>query len=110
MNNVFYSSLTTNEIYPLPGETWQHYKGGFYEIVTLANHSETEEPMVIYKSKSFGSIFARPFSMWNEKVEIDNPDAYTDDGIQRFGICVDCHGKFPRPAKLLIPRFTRISK
>jgi hypothetical protein len=24
----------------MPGETWQHYKGGRYKIITLANHPE----------------------------------------------------------------------
>jgi hypothetical protein len=52
----------------MPGETWQHYKGGNYEIITLANHTETKEPLVIYKSLSFGSIYARPLSVWCETV------------------------------------------
>lgn len=53
----------------MPGETWRHYKGGNYKIITLANHSETKEPLVIYQSISFGSIYARPLSMWNDVVE-----------------------------------------
>jgi hypothetical protein len=59
-------------LYPMPGERWQHYKGGIYEIITLANHSETQEALVIYKSIPFGSIYARPLSMWEEKCEIEN--------------------------------------
>jgi len=53
----------------MPGETWRHYKGGNYKIITLANHSETKEPLVIYQSISFGSTYARPLSMWDEVVE-----------------------------------------
>ena len=53
----------------LPGETWRHYKGGNYKIITLAKHSETTEPLVIYQSISFGSIYARPLSMWEDTVE-----------------------------------------
>lgn len=53
----------------LPGETWQHYKGGNYKIITLANHTETKEPLVIYQSISFGSTYARPLSIWCETVE-----------------------------------------
>lgn len=52
----------------MPGETWQHYKGGRYKIITLANHTETKEPLVIYQSLSFGSIYARPLSIWSETV------------------------------------------
>jgi hypothetical protein len=57
--------------YPMPGERWQHYKGGIYEIITLANHSETQEALVIYKSIPFGSVYARPLSMWQEPCFID---------------------------------------
>ena len=53
----------------MPGETWQHYKGGNYKIITLASHTETKEPLVIYQSLSFGSIYARPLSIWCETVE-----------------------------------------
>ncbi len=53
----------------MPGETWRHYKGGCYEIITLANHTETKEPLVIYQSISFGSVYARPLSIWCETVE-----------------------------------------
>lgn len=58
-------------LYPMPGERWQHYKGGVYEIITLANHSETQEALVIYKSIPFGSVYARPLSMWQDVCEID---------------------------------------
>jgi hypothetical protein len=58
--------------YPMPGELWQHYKGGIYEIITLANHSETQEPLVIYKSIPFGSVYARPLDMWHELCEIES--------------------------------------
>jgi hypothetical protein len=57
--------------YPMPGERWQHYKGGIYEIITLANHSETQEALVIYKSIPFGSVYARPLSMWQEPCTLD---------------------------------------
>ncbi len=57
--------------YPMPGERWQHYKGGIYEIITLANHSETQDPLVVYKSIPFGSVYARPLEMWKEPCEIE---------------------------------------
>jgi len=55
----------------MPGERWQHYKGGVYEIITLANHSETQDALVIYKSIPFGSVYARPLNMWQDVCEID---------------------------------------
>jgi hypothetical protein len=57
--------------YPLPGETYQHYKGGIYEVVCLANNTDTDESLVIYKSLSFGSIYARPLKEWSDNVEME---------------------------------------
>jgi hypothetical protein len=65
--------------YPKPGEIWQHYKGGQYEIVAMCNHTDTDEILVIYKSLSFGGFHARPYSEWHDAVKIDNGpgDRYT---------------------------------
>lgn len=60
----------TNEHYPQPGEKWQHYKGGQYEIVCMCNHTDTNEVLVIYRSLSFGGWHARPFSEWHEQVGV----------------------------------------
>jgi hypothetical protein len=54
--------------YPQPGEKWQHYKGGIYEIVAMCNHTDTNEVLVIYKSLSFGGFHARPYSEWHDQV------------------------------------------
>lgn len=55
--------------YPKIGKKYQHYKGGLYEVITMATHSETQEPLVIYKSLLFGSIYARPLNMWNDIIK-----------------------------------------
>lgn len=57
--------------YPLPGEIWKHYKGGVYEILSMATHSETQESVVVYRSIPFGSVYVRPFSMWHENVKLE---------------------------------------
>jgi len=64
--------------YPLPGQTYQHYKGGVYEIITLSSHTENHEVLVIYKSIPFGTVYARPLDIWNESVNIENIE------VQRF--------------------------
>lgn len=62
--------METNYIkYPEIGKTYSHYKGGKYEVITLAKHTETNEPLVIYKSIQFGSVHARPLLEWNQNVE-----------------------------------------
>jgi len=57
--------------YPLPGESYKHYKGGTYKIITLATHSETKEALVIYRSIPFGSIYARPLSIWEDVCDFE---------------------------------------
>lgn len=54
--------------YPQPGEQYQHYKGGKYEVVCMCNHTETNEELVIYRSLSFGGFHARPYIEWFEEI------------------------------------------
>ena len=55
----------------LPGR-YRHFKGNEYEVLYLATHSETMEPMVVYRAL-YGEkgLWVRPASMWTEKVERD---------------------------------------
>lgn len=48
---------------------YKHYKGGLYEVLFDAIHTETEERLVIYKSLKDGQIWARPYEMFFENVE-----------------------------------------
>lgn len=51
---------------------YRHYKGNMYELLYIANHSETLEKMVVYKALyGEGEIWVRPASMWDEEVEIN---------------------------------------
>ena len=52
----------------IPGK-YRHYKGNEYEVLYVGKHSETLEPMVVYRALygDFG-IWIRPASMWNETV------------------------------------------
>lgn len=48
---------------------YEHYKGNLYELITIANHSETLEKMVVYKALyGEGGFWVRPLSMWEEMV------------------------------------------
>ena len=51
---------------------YRHFKGGEYEVLCVAKHSETEEKMVVYRALyGEGEIWTRPLSMWNDEVEKD---------------------------------------
>ena len=57
--------------YPKPGK-YRHYKGNEYQLLYIANHSETLEKMVVYKALyGDGEIWVRPLSMWDEEVTVD---------------------------------------
>ena len=48
---------------------YRHFKGNRYEVIGMANHSETMEPMVVYRAL-YGEhgLWVRPAAMWNEIV------------------------------------------
>lgn len=52
-----------------PGR-YRHFKGKEYEVIGTASHSETLEPMVVYRALyGEGGLWVRPAAMWNESVE-----------------------------------------
>ena len=56
----------------IPSGRYRHFKGNEYEVIAIARHSETEEPMVVYRALyGEGGIWVRPANMWNETVERD---------------------------------------
>ena len=55
-----------------PGK-YRHFKGNEYLLIGVASHSETMEPMVVYKALyGDGGLWVRPASMWDEWVERDD--------------------------------------
>lgn len=54
-----------------PGR-WRHFKGNEYEVIGMAQHSETLEPLVVYRALyGDGGLWVRPAAMWMETVERD---------------------------------------
>ncbi|MBL4644570.1 MAG: DUF1653 domain-containing protein, partial [Candidatus Pacebacteria bacterium] len=66
-----------------PGK-YQHFKGGEYEVIGVANHSETLEKLVLYRalytSEKFGenALWARPLELFTDTVTLDGGT------VQRF--------------------------
>ena len=54
------------------GEYYRHFKGGEYEVIGVARHSETMEELVVYRAL-YGErgLWVRPAAMWLETVERD---------------------------------------
>lgn len=57
---------------PAPGTLFRHYKGNLYRVVAIAVHSETLEPLVVYRDERHPEkMWARPLAMWQETVTVD---------------------------------------
>lgn len=52
---------------------YRHFKGGEYELIDIAKHSETCEEMVVYRAL-YGEhgLWVRPAAMWTEEVDRDD--------------------------------------
>jgi len=54
-----------------PGR-YRHYKGGEYEVMAVARHSETLEALVFYRPLYNDSgWWARPYEMFTGTLEVD---------------------------------------
>ena len=65
-----------------PGK-YRHLKGKLYQVIGIASHSETLEPMVVYRALygEYG-LWVRPAAMWDEIVE---KDGYCGPRFQYIG-------------------------
>ena len=63
----------SDDLPPLPATPpgrYRHYKGGEYELVGIARHSETMQPLVVYRPLYEDSgWWVRPHAMFFEEIE-----------------------------------------
>ena len=64
---------------------YKHYKGGEYEVIGVAKHSETLEDLVVYKhpGNELSELWVRPLGMFLEKIVVDGRE------IHRFECIAD---------------------
>jgi hypothetical protein len=57
---------------PTPTGRYRHYKGGEYEVLGAVRHSETLEPLVLYRAL-YGErgLWVRPHDMFFESIEVN---------------------------------------
>jgi hypothetical protein len=65
--------VNTPHEYPALG-LYQHYKGGFYQLIGVANDSETEEPFAVYRALygDFG-LWLRPLAVFTANLADGRP-------------------------------------
>ncbi len=61
---------TAHEV--VPG-MYRHFKGGLYEVLEVATHSETLEKLVVYRHAdgTDNGLWVRPLGMFSEVIERD---------------------------------------
>ena len=67
--------MTEHPLQPLqatPPGVYRHYKGNLYQVLDTARHSETREPMTLYRAL-YGDrgLWVRPATMFLETVTIN---------------------------------------
>jgi hypothetical protein len=66
--------VASNDLPPLPAVApgrYRHYKGGEYEVLGVVRHSESLEPLVLYRPLyNTSGMWVRPYAMFLETVEV----------------------------------------
>lgn len=91
--------MTNNTTAPIVPGKYQHYKGQYYQVFGVAQHSETQEPLVVYQTLyGEGSLWVRPLSMFVEEVQ-----GQDGENMPRFRLITAEESPIPYPVQTTAP-------
>ena len=67
--------MHSHDLPPLPATPlgrYRHHKGGEYRVLGVVRHSETLEPLVLYRPLyQHSGLWVRPYAMFFEEIEFE---------------------------------------